>query len=902
MATNDAGDEFRWLRHVCAAPVLPLAYHLRWRSELTAAYTSPAIYGVAGGLSLLSTVALHAVLLTLLQRWVYDDLEIQLRQAATTKMARRDWKAASEDWSRILRLNPSDADGLKQRGQCFLHLGETDKATSDFARSLALHPADSILHEQLNILRPNQVPSSPPQHGVWSKVIAPFALLSVGSQSTWSTRVLVLLLLPILLACLLLHALVRGAVNVLISSLHLAWRSARALVRQTWRALQAIHALWLATVRVMATTVDAAVARTRAIVARVYTNLYQCVTEQIPDAVTYLRVSCLAFILSVLLCTERLVRYGADLLWRCIEVFRHRRRLPLGQVILTVAEAAYPVVDAGVDTVLTAYTRTGEAASHAIATARDLLFLHGLVATLAAISRASLLLHQAHGRLRRATRYLYMHGLVPGLAFLRLLLRQLRRSLWSARDRLGHFARVLYWGCIVPGAYLLRDVITRALQWSWTLLLAATRWLRTSFATYVLLPLEAAIVAAMHQAIEALVAIKHCIEAAIAYVQGLAVSAWYWATATVLCLVNTLVNRAQGTLAWLGNVSYHLCMHIVLPHLHSLAVATCTVVERSFAWLQQVLRQLYTLCCALVQTLAPPILHVYYCVVYHAVDIAATVLLATVYKLHACFLLTRDVTLRPLARAMQTAVCYVGRTVLEVLSVSARHLLRLYHGLATTVMAISHHASIGGRRLLLAFATTGLRVAARCLVACGRLWRGSHRCVVWLLDAVYRLYFVVRSLFQAYVVPLARATWQCLVATALCVWRAAKYISSAVWSGLVAAAVAMRAAYTYLRISDHAVAVYASMVALLAAVWAAMWAASVWTSAVIVAASQTGMAVVAAAWVVATSVVVQLAQVTSAMACQLIDVASAITSATVQVAYDVASEIQRLCALGAKVL
>ncbi|KDO31872.1 hypothetical protein SPRG_03792 [Saprolegnia parasitica CBS 223.65] len=766
MAANDVGDEFRWLRHVCAAPMLPLAYHLRWRSELTAEYTSPAIYGVAGGLSLLSTVALHAVLLTLLQRWVYDDLEIQLRQAATAKMGRRDWKAASEDWSRILRINPSDADGLKQRGQCFLHLGEADKATSDFARSLALNPADSILQEQLNILRPNQVPSSPPQLGVWSKVIAPFALLSVGSQSTWSTRVLVLLLLPILLACLLLHALVRGAVNVLLSSLHLAWRSARALRRPSMPRWQEHERSQLASAHASITFVFA---------------------EMIPYAVTYLRVSCLAWLLSAMLFAERVAGRCYDGVWRCLRVICRLRLRRLGQIVLTVAEAAYPLVDAGVDNVL-----------------------------------------------------------------------------------------------------------------------------------------------------EGLVAIKRCIEAAIAYVQELAVAAWYWTTTTVLCLVNTLVNRAQVTLAWLGNVSYHLCMHIVLPRLHSFAVATCTVVERSFAWLQQVLRQLYTLCCVLARKFVSAILRAYYFVLYQVVDITSAALLTMVYKLHALLVLTRDIVLRPLARAMRIAACYVGRTLRHALSATAKYVQRqlyntwrillravvapilrgyyclLYQAIDSAAVvllasatklralflftrdvllrplgrAMQHALRYVGRamlrvltifarrlqRLLKAISTglgrvwrylvpvvlrnldnfvaTGLRIAARCVRAFWRLWRGLHYLVVGLLDIVFQLLIACKNVCTS---PPMRAL--------------------------------------YASVAAFLATVYASFSACLAAAYAAMWSAGVWASTVAVATWQAVMAIVQSVVHVA-SVIVQ----------QLSHVVFAIVSAATQVAYDVANEVQRMVSLGSKSL
>ncbi|KDO20082.1 hypothetical protein SPRG_14621 [Saprolegnia parasitica CBS 223.65] len=669
------------LRHLCATSALPIAYVLCYSDDLAAAYTPPALYGVASALAALCAVALHAVLLTLVDRFGPRVDVISARRMARESMIACDWAAASLHWSRVLDGCPADTDAYEQRALCLEALDVSDGTTAGRQRPIVTsEPA-----------APKRLYRSPS----WQRVVRPFLKRCV--HASWSSRAITILVLPLLLLCLAVHILARTTTELLVATMVIVLHAALRLGRR-WLQLAAAladallrncHKAWLC----LCVVVDAATP----LLAQSYLQLTTATKD------TY----------------------------------------------LSVAVACHSLGTVGAKTIDSRLVRLLSAAlAQTIDTGRSLV--------------------------RAAAWAAYASGAFAVLA------------LSSALVATGLFA-------LAGGHYTMRYTARMATQIG-------------ALGTDVLAP-------------------------------------------TVWCAGVSLLRGLHTTLRTLHVIA--ICLHTGLDSVHASLVAP--------AWCHVCAGGIF-LFCRLLWTL-------------HRL----------VWSLAAVLGLTRDVILHPLARAMQTAVCYVGRTVLQALTTTAHHLQRLYIGLAAAVMAISHHASIGGRRLLLAFATTGLRVAAHCLIACGRLWRGSHRCVVWLLDVVYRLYLVVRSLFQAYVVPLARATWLCLVGTALCVWRAAKYVSSAVWSGLVAAGVAMRAAYTYLRISDNVVAVYASMVALLAAMWAAMWAAGVWASAVIVAASQAAMAMT-----------ISVAHAVSALVVQLIDAASVGVSTTVQVSYDVAIELQRL--------
>ncbi|EQC35138.1 hypothetical protein SDRG_07371 [Saprolegnia diclina VS20] len=339
----------------------------------------------------------------------------------------------------------------------------------------------------------------------------------------------------------------------------------------------------------------------------------------------------------------------------------------------------------------------------------------------------------------------------------------------------------------------------------------------------------------------------------------LTASAWCWATTTALCLVHTLIHRAQAMLAWLGNVGYDLCMRIVLPRLQSLAVAACTVLERTYAWLQRAPRRLYTVCSILVRKLISPFLQGFYCVLYQAVDITCTVLLILDHKLYILLLLMRDAILRPLARVMQTTARYVGRTVRRVLARIACPLQRLLKATATALGRLWRCLVAKALRCLDVLVATSLRIIARCVRAFWRLWRGLHSLVVGLLDFVFRLLLVCKNV--------------CTSPPMMALYASVKALLAVFYASLMACLAA----------------VYASSLDCLSAVYTAMRSAGAWASTVTVA-----------TWQVAVTTAESVAHVTSVIVRQLLDVVSAIVFAAVQVAYDVAGEVQRMSSFGSK--
>ncbi|OQR87310.1 hypothetical protein ACHHYP_20399 [Achlya hypogyna] len=140
--------EQRWLRHVCAALCLPLAYHIRWTAHCSAKYTPPIVHAVAAALSLLAVIITHAVATTLIERIWHSATNVDGREwqrCAESAMAQQDWTSAAEAWTTVLVLNPKSATAFKERGRCYIKLHDKQRACADFATRLKINPDDSTL-------------------------------------------------------------------------------------------------------------------------------------------------------------------------------------------------------------------------------------------------------------------------------------------------------------------------------------------------------------------------------------------------------------------------------------------------------------------------------------------------------------------------------------------------------------------------------------------------------------------------------------------------------------------------------------------------------------------------------------------------------------------------------------
>lgn len=66
-----------------------------------------------------------------------------------------DYQKAVDDFNEVVRLKPSNPISLYKRGEAYEHLGELDKARSDFRAALVIAPAFREAQEGLKRLGKN---------------------------------------------------------------------------------------------------------------------------------------------------------------------------------------------------------------------------------------------------------------------------------------------------------------------------------------------------------------------------------------------------------------------------------------------------------------------------------------------------------------------------------------------------------------------------------------------------------------------------------------------------------------------------------------------------------------------------------------------------------------------------